>query len=309
MASENEIPQYAPSAPVSNPNCLGNSGANGLNIINPPNVGGGGKDAEVLAGFSMLVDDLSDIDTDRFVVNYDPYEAVAVALAIIMKATAVPKTNPILKGTTITDVECSWSYNAARDGDINSQSIINTGAGADPSLSGAARAYNYTGLSILNVDKSVTITGGDGRTVDNDQKLITFGNYLATGVASPSMLFQLPSALQAIFDALNIKTTKTTQAGHSFNAFGTDQEYMTIAHPASWGESAFTKGSFTGGYKRIYSVTRGGNPLLVDEVLGGDTENQILISNGNNGFTEEFYFYQSEFPERTGEDPTIISKL
>lgn len=308
MANENDIPQYAPSAPSSSGNCLGNSGANGLNIISPPSSGsGGGKDAEVLAGFSMQVDDFSDIDTDRFVVNYSPYAAVAVALSIVAKAIAVAKSNPILKGTTITDVECTWSYNAERDGDINSQSIVNTGAGADPSLLPADRAYDYDTLTITT-DKTVTINGSDGRSSDNDVKSIIFGNYLATGVANPSMLFQLPSAAQAIFDALNIKTTKTSQAGHSFSAFGTDQEYMTIAHPAEWGESAFTKGSFTGGYKRIYSVTRAGSPLLVDEVLGGDTENQIIISNGN-GFSEEFYFYQSEFPERSGNEPTIISKL
>ena len=308
MAENPEIPQYADNPPPANENCGGNGGNNGLNIVSPPQVGGGGgKDAEVLAGFSMLVNDLSDINTDRFEVNYDPYEAVAVSLGIIAKSSTVQKTNPILKGTNIDAVECLWSYNAARDADINAQTLVNSGAGANPTLLATDRGYNYSGLTITD-DASVTVDGTDGRTSDDEVDNIIFGNYIAIGVANPSMLFQLPAAAQAIFDALSDKRIKTTQAGESFNAFGTDQEYMTIAHPESWGDSAFTKGSFTGGYQRIYKVNRGGDDMFVNEVLGGDVELDIVINNGN-GFAENFYFYQSEFPERTGNEPTVISKI
>lgn len=307
MPENPEIPQYADNPPPVNENCGGSGGNNGLNIISPPAVGGGGKDAEVLAGFSMQVNDLSDINTDRFEVNYDPYEAVAVSLGLVAKSSTVQKTNPILKGTTIDAVECLWSYNAARDGDINSQTLVNSGAGADPTLIFSDRGYNYAGLTITD-DATVTVDGTDGRSADNEVDSIIFGNYIAIGVASPSMLFQAPAVVQAIFDALSDKRIKTSQAGQSFNAFGTDQEYMTIAHPASWGESAFTKGSFTGGYQRIFFVNRAGGDLFVNEVLGGDVEQDIVINNGN-GFSENFYFYQSEFPERTGNEPTIISKV
>lgn len=306
MAENPEIPQYADSPPPVNENC-GGAQNNGLNIITPPVVGGGGKDADVLAGFSMLVNDLSDINTDRFEVNYDPYDPVSVALVTIFKAAAVVKTNPILKGTTIDEVDCTWSYNAARDGDINSQTIINTGAGADPTLLFSDRLYDYTGLTITD-DATITLDGTDGRSADDDADSITFGNYIAIGVAEPSMLFQAYTELQNIFDALGDKRIKTTQQGQSFNAFGTDQEYMVIAHPESWGASAFTKGSFTGGYQRIFLVNRAGNDILVNEVLGGDVESDIVIDNGN-GHSENYFFYQSEFPERTGNEPTIISKI
>lgn len=305
MPQEPQIPQYSPNAPVAN-NCV-QSGFTGVNIIPVPPSSGGGKNAEVLAGFSILVNDLSDVDTDRFEVNYDPYEAVAVSLGITAKAATVTKSNPVLKGTTIDEVNCVWSYNAARDGDINSQTLVNTGAGADPTLLATDRNYDYTGLSITD-DANVTVDGTDGRSSDNETDQILFGNYLAIGVSDPSVLFRDPDTdTQAIFDALSDKRVLRSQQNESFNAFGTATEYMVIMHPASWGESEFTKGSFTGGYKRIYLVERAGNNIFVDEILGGDVELDIQIDNGNT-FTENYYLYQSEFPARTGNEPTIISK-
>ena len=139
MAENPEIPQYSPNPPPVNESCGGGSGANGLNIINPPSSGSGGKDAEVLAGFSMAVTDLSDINTDRFEVNYDPYDPVNITQTITAKGGGTTFPNPILKGITIDEINSVWSYNAIREGDINAQTIINTGAGSDPLIDATVR--------------------------------------------------------------------------------------------------------------------------------------------------------------------------
>ena len=303
-----DIPQYAPAPPAINENCLGQGSSNyGLNIIDPPQ-SGAVESIEVTEGFSIGVTDNSSGGANSFEVAYAAYEEVAVALVIVALESAVPKANPVLSGTIIDAVECDWTYNALRDGDIDTQSLVNTGAGADPTLIASDRDYDYAGLT-LTTDSTVTITGSDPISSDNDVEAITFGNYLAVGVADPSLIGQDPDAVrQSIFDALATKTVKTSQAGEAFTAFGTATEYMVIAHPASWGESEFTKGSFTGGYKRIYWVNRGGNDLFVDEILGGDTVIDIDIDNGKNGFTENYFFYMSEYPARTGDQDTIISK-
>ncbi len=307
MACVPQIPQYAQNPPAINTKCGNGTCGGAINTILPPLSGGDGKTTELFEGFSIDIMDLSDVNVDRFEIAYDPYEAVAVALSIIAKALTVIKTNPILAGTIIDAVECDWSYNAVRDGDINAQTLVNSGAGVDPTLIGTDRDYDYSGLTIID-DQTVTIDGTDGRSNDIDVANIIFGNYIAIGISDPSMLFQDPDTdTQAIFDNLASKIVNTSQEGVSFNAFGTDQEYMTIAHPASWGESEFTKGSFTGGYQRIYLVNRAGNNLFVNEVLGGDTPADIDIDNGN-GHIEPYFFYQAEFPARTGEEPTIISK-
>jgi hypothetical protein len=299
-----QTPQYSPNPPAQNPNCGGCN--QGLNIIITPDDNSGGRTTELLEGFSIGITDLSDINVDRFEVAYAPYIAVQVALNTVFKESNVEKTNPILKGTVIDEVVCSWAYNAERDGDINSQTLSNSGAAQDPVLSGTDRNYTYTGLNITG-DETITIVGSDGTSQDSDQDAITFGNYLAFGVSEPSMLFRPTTELQSIFDALSTKTVRTTQSGYSFNAFGTDQEYVVIAYPASWGESQFVKDSFVGGYNRIYLVNRSGNLIFTDEVLQGDTLQDMNVSNGN-GHTEAFIFYQSEYPARTGDKPTVISK-
>jgi len=299
-----QTPQYSPNPPGTNPNCGGCN--QGLNIIITPEVGAGGKNTELIEGFSIGINDLSDINTDRFEISYAPYVDVQVSLNTTFRAASIDKTNPILKGTVIDEVVCSWAYNAERDGDISSQTLSNTGAGQDPVLIGTDRSYTYQSLNITD-DETITILGSDGRSQDSDQDAITFGNYLAFGVSSPSMLFRPTTELQAIFDALATKTIRTTQAGYSFNAFGTDQEYVVIAYPASWGESQFVKDSFVGGYNRIYLVNRLGSPIFTTEVLQDDVLQDMNISNGN-GHTEPFIFYQSEYPARTGEKPTVMSK-
>ena len=309
MADDNfEIPQYGSSPPAVNPNCLGDGcDSSGLNIIVPPPDQGSGRTTELLEGFSIGITDLSDISVDRFEVAYQPYADVAVNLVIVAKAATVIKNNPVLAGTIIDAVECDWTYNAERDGDISSQALVNSGAGSDPVLTGSERDYDYSALTITG-NASVTVQGSDGKTNDSDIDSIVYGNYIAIGVSEPSMLFRDPDTdKQTIFDNLVDKTVATTQQNVSFDAFGTSNEYMVIAYPASWGESEFTKGSFIGGYKRIYLVNRGGSNLFVDEVLGGDTPADINISNGN-GHTEAYFFYESGYPQRDGDTPTIITK-
>ena len=303
------IPKYAKTAPVVNPYNKGLGLGYGLNIVNPPVEGDdNGLPAEVTAGNEITVQDNSNVEKYSFEVSYSPYTDVAVNLTITAKESDVVKSNPVLKGTVIDEINAVWSYNAEADGEISSQTLSDS-FGVNPAVAVGDRSYNYIDVSVSVDDDpvSVTIQGSDGRTSDSDSKSITFGNYIAVGVNDPSLLFESPSALQGIFDGLS-KTIKSSQAGHSFNASGTSTEYMVIMHPASWGESEFTKGSFTGGYKRIHSVTRGGTPMLVDEVLVGDTENAININNGKNDYTEAYYVYMSEYPARTGDKPTVISK-
>jgi hypothetical protein len=299
-----QTPNYNKLSPIApNPNCGG--AGSGVNIILPPSGGsGGGKDAEVLGGVDIAVDDISDTNTDRFVVNLDTYTNVAVSLGI-----DTPASLPVLKGTTITEVDVSWNYNSESDPLIITQLLTNTFNGTDPVLTAGERSANYTGVTIALVDKTVTIQGGDGRTSDSDVKSITFGNLLAIGVTTPSLAFQDPLQAQGVFDALADQRLGTTQQNASFNAFGTASppEYMVIAYPKHYGNSIFTKGTFAGGYIRMIRTLRSGIPTWVTSLDIAEVEIDVDIDNGN-GFTEPYWFYQSEFAARTGDEPTIITK-
>ena len=305
-----QIPVYSQAKPVSQPNCL--LGCSGMNTILPPE-SGLGKTTELLAGFAIGITDLSDAQVDRFKVDWEEYVDVNVALSVVASRLGVDKSLPILKGTEIDKLACTWLYNTERDGDISSQSIDVTTGGSDPdpanpTLNPLDRAYNYTGLSITQ-NASVQIQGSDGISNDSDTENVTFGNYLAIGVVDPSILLADPANIQTLFNALSYKGIKTTHNNVSFDAYGGATEYMLIMYPKAWGLAEFTKGAFTGGYQRIKQTTRSGNKIFTVNLQGGEVEEDVLISNNNpdGAYQEAYYIYQSEFPARTGEKPTIIT--
>lgn len=304
------IPVYSQGKPeAANENCQRCDQGN--QILYPPV--SGDKSTEILAGFSIEVQDLSDANTDRFEVAYSRYTSPLVSQSIIVRISSSPRSIPLLKGTEIDEVESNWSYNSESEPAITTQSLtLVTGAGdsdpANPTLIKTDRDYTYSGVSITE-DASISILGSDGIESDSDVDLITFGNYLAIDVVDPSLLFQSPAGIQAVFDALATKVIRTTQSGYSFDAFGSASEYMLIMYPASWGESVFTKNSFSGGYQRIRLVDRGGSMLFTVNLEVGDVEQDIIVSNNNpdGAFQEPYIVYQSEYTARTGESPTVIT--
>ena len=295
-----QTPQYAPNLP-SKKKC---SDSDGLNVIPILEGVSGGKTAEVLGGFSITSTDLSDASVDRYKVDYTPYVPVTVDLTLVVQSSGGVEAQPVLKGTEIVEINATWAYNAERNGDISTQSIVNSAAGSDPSLTAVARSADYVGLSITEDGESVQITGDDGESSDSDTKAVEFVNYLAIGLVDPTILINDNVDIQAIFDAAADKRKLRTQQNQSFTASGRATEYMVVFHPASWGESAFTKGDFTGGYVRLYYVRRVVESvevdIFVDQILAGDVELPINIDNGNNGYTEPYYAYQSAYPARTG---------
>lgn len=306
-------PVYSQAAPIIN-DCQGGCSGGGNQIVQPPVDQNIGKTTEIIAGFAIAVTDLSDSLVDRFRIDYQQYENVSVNLIITALANSVAKSLPILKGTIIDEVQAIWTYNAARDGDINTQTLDLIPGGSDPdpanpSLGAGDRNHDYTSLAVTE-DASVQVQGGDGQTSDSDTENITFGNHLAIGVYT-NLLFESPNDIQTIFNTLASKQVKRTQNNESFDAYGASDEHMVIMYPKAWGESAFTKGIFSGGYYRLKKVTRLGSPVFTVTLQGGEVEEDITISNNNpdGAHSEEYYIYMSEYPARTGEIPTIITAI
>lgn len=287
------IPKYAKAAPLPNKNCIGCSAGNGF--VYPPFVagpGGGGKVVEVTEGFSIDVDNESDTDTYRFKVSYDPTTVLTASISIVLKALGVTKSQPVLLGIEIDEIIPTWSYNKA----VTSQSLTAIVTNPDPtitfpSITAALRTIDQEDVSITN-NASVTIHGVDGIgfTTANAITQIRFGNYVAWGDSSDK-IGQVTTVLATLFSALS-KTIQTSKA-KALTTTGDANEYFFYAVPKRFGEVTFTKGIFPGGYRRLKSVL-GVLKVVLDP---GDDEEDVLIDNGT-GYTEAYYFYQSEYDNK-----------
>lgn len=242
------------------------------------------KNVVLVEGQDIDIEDLSNSQEIKYQISYDPYIFLSATLVLTARSSGLNQSQPILKGTTVDEVDLSWIYNKP----VTAQSLLNTLGLADPLLLAPARSFTYIGQTITE-DIAFTLTGDDGTSRDggviNLASKIVFGNYFAQAV-SKNLTGALSSSLQALFDGAT-RTAQTSRSGQFFPQ-GIQNEHDIIFWPASWGLGTFTKGIFEGGFVRLKSV--GG--ALQQNLNPGDIEADISLSNGN-GFTEPYYVYQS----------------
>jgi hypothetical protein len=274
--------QYART--MSTPNLCDDCGCedNPFPIVDPVSIGG--KVVEILSSSTISVEDLSDADTYRFRPNYEPYTDLVVNLTLIAKEGVTIRSNPVLKGTIIDNIELDWTYNK----DIATQTLTDTGVLSDPTLIAADRSYDFSGISVTS-NITLTISGNDGNgepgSVDSDAASITFGNYLVLGI-SADLTGELVTTLTALIAGFT-KTIKTSRS-HSYNATGGVNEHHIVGYPKAFGLGTFKKGIFEGGYVRLKKV----GTVLKVELLEGDVEEDISVTN-DKGYAEAYYFYMS----------------
>ena len=288
-------PPYSKAKYVTNPNCV--SGESTPIYVPPPT--GYEKSVEILPGEDILVEDLSDNETWRFKVSYNPYTALAVDLAMSAYSGNVLQSMPVLKGKVVDRVVLGWAYNKA----VTSQYV--THQGVDTDVLNTERTYEYSALNITANDQ-FSITGDDGSGqaggIATDSVSITFGNYQIWGDYT-SMLNRPSSEISSMIDNLANKGSKVkTSRANQIYATGGANRYFLIIYPASWGEATFKKGIFEGGFFRLKSV----NGTLVRTVPDGESEAPINWTN-EEGYTEEVFVYQSLY-DNTADDvePIII---
>ncbi len=274
------IPPYNESSAPQRPHCVTCDDPLG-DIIQSQ---GQSKNVVLIEGQDIDIEDLSNSQEVKYQISYDPYIFLSGTLVLTPRSSGLNQSQPILKGTTIDEVELSWIYNKP----VTAQSLQNTLGLANPSLLAPDRSFTYTGQTITE-DITFTLTGDDGTGRDggviNQLAKIAFGNYFAQ-TTSINLVGAASGVLQALFNAA-AKTIKTNRVGQFFPQ-GIQNEHDIIFWPASWGLGTFTKGIFEGGFVRLKSV--GG--ILQQNLNPGDVEADISLSNGN-GFTEPYYVYQS----------------
>lgn len=248
--------------------------------------GNGAGSTEILAGDSILVEDLSDSVTDRFRVSYAPYIAASTELIVIAKEVGVTRSNPILKGTVIDEADLSWVNNKV----MASQALNNNVSLVPPSLSPGDTSFNYTIQNIQN-NSIFTITVNDGEglpgSIAIDTVSIIFGNNFIIGndISRDGL-----SASSAITMANGMtKMVKTNRLQTYFATGGVNQHHYVI-YPKAWGLGTFTKGIFTGGYVRLKNVSG----VMKSVLEGGDMEIDFLLTNSK-GYQEAYYIYMSLF--------------
>lgn len=241
------------------------------------------KEVILVEGPGIAIQDQSDATKYKFRISTTVIETLSVTLTLVAKAASVTKTNPILQGTVIDELNLSWVYNNP----IVSQTL--TSPLADPILTEVEVDYDYTGQNITT-GISLTIQGNDGLaqpgSIASDTKSITFGNYMYIGVGA-SQILEAYSGLEAFIEAMTpeIKTTRNK----TFYPTADQYEYQFVAYPKAWGLGTFQKNVGPGGFLRLKKV----GPILKAELGIGDVETDIMITNSA-GHTEAYYVYQSE---------------
>lgn len=268
----------------------------GGDLIYPAGGAGAAKELELIGGTNIVVTDLSSSAIDRFRIDYSPNTAVDVELTLIAKELTVAKSNPILKGTVIDEVELSWTINKA----VSAQTLTNGGGLIAPTLAPADRAYEYTEQEIEG-NITFTLFGEDGLgSDDSDQASITFGNNFIVG-HDVDLSGGATSILVTAADSMT-KTVKTARTQTYYATGGVNQHHYVL-YPKAWGLGTFTKGIFTGGYVRLKSV--GGT--LKTELSDADVEADILITN-EKGYSEAYYVYMSLYDnQEDAVTPFVIS--
>lgn len=297
-----QTPRYAKPAPLPNKKCLSCGGDKGF--VYPPLVsggGGGGLVTEVLPGDDISVDNLSDSDTYRFRVNYNPDVALTSTLDLILKSAGVVKAQPVLQGVVIDEIKSDWTYNKS----IASQALTFTVQSPDvaipaPSLNAGERTKTVSSVSVTK-DASVKIHGDDGNgSISETTKPISFGNYVAFGHGADK-IGAAASTVQALYDALS-KEVKTNRV-KTLSTTGGPNEYFFYLVPKRFGDVTFTKGIFQGGYFKLNNVAG-----VLKKVLDpGDVVLDIVLSNGA-GFSEAYDVWQSLYDNKNDEvTPTYAS--
>lgn len=267
--------------------CSGDPNKNVIPVFYNGSVGYSGSEGQknviVSAGFGISVEDQSDSEAFRFEVSTLNYTPLTISLSLLAKESSVSKSNPVLKGTVIDEVDLSWEYNKT----ILSQLMSNSASVVNPTLAKIDREKVLSGLTI-NANASFTIQGNDGagrtESIVSDTKAIQFGNYLFLGVGS-SKLNSAVSSIESFIEAMP-KTIKTSRA-HTYYATGGSNEKHFVAYPKSFGLGVFTKLSFQGGYVRLKNVA---GTLVFD--AGENPETDIIITN-EKGYAEAYYIYES----------------
>jgi hypothetical protein len=255
------------------------------------------KNVVITESPNATVTDLSDTETWKFQVGTEDFIDLVAALSLTARAATVIKTNPVLKGTVIDELNFTWTYNK----DVTSQTLTNNGGLTPPTLGPSDRLYNYNGLS-LSSDIDFTLQGNDGLgqtgSVDSDVKSVIFGNFMWLGHGA-SRLGTSAASLESFLEALGTSQVKTSRA-HTYYATGGTNQHHFVAYPKAWGLGTFTKGVFEGGYVRIFNV---GGTI----VSSGTPESDIIITN-QAGYAEAYYVYQSLYDNQNDPvTPFVIS--
>jgi hypothetical protein len=292
------IPVYVQNPPLVNENCESCGDPNqgfyesGVNY---------GKTTELIAGTNITIVDISDSNVDRFIVNAVAAEQLTVALTLTAKAASVVKTNPVLFGTIIDEVQLDWAYNNA----IASQNLTNNGGITPPILAPADVQHIYTGQAITD-GITFTIAGDDGLgngsiSQAQDSRSITFGNYRVWGVGErydydkdniPNLhpYSALKTFLEDLITSSGTKELSTTRVKTIYGEGGT-LEHFYYFYPKSWGYATFTKNNFQGGFLRLKRNASNEIEPATNFSSADAGEQDILISNGLD--EEPFMVYMS----------------
>ena len=172
MSNINPVtPEYSQARPVENDGCVGCDTGNNQNFYTPATAG---NSTELFEGTQIDITDQSITGVDRFTVAHVPIVSLGVVLSLVAKVSTSPQSFPILKGTTVDEVNLTWVYTP---NSVASQTLTNDGALTPPTLGTGDRAHDYTSQTITD-DVDFTIDGDDGLgngddSTDSDIKGVT----------------------------------------------------------------------------------------------------------------------------------------
>ena len=247
---------------------------------------GGTVTHELIAGNDILIEDFSDANNLKHRISYDPFISLTTSLSVSAYVLGALQSSIVLKGVVVDETRSAWTYNK---GVVASQTL-DEGAGA-VTVPLADRAKITTSLSITS-DLTYTVEGDDGQgnigSVASDSDSLLFGNYMIWGDYT-NMTNQPVSQIPTLIADLASKNTevKITRFKDVF-ATGLVNRKFFVIYPAVWGEAIFTKSGFEGGFIRLKNEAG----TLVQTVI--TSESPITWTN-EEGYTEEFYIYQSVY--------------
>ena len=294
------IPVYAQDPPLADENCEACGDPNQSFYESGVSYG---KTTELIAGTNVTIVDLSDSNVDRFIVNAVAAEQLIVALTLIAKAASVVKSNPVLFGEVIDEVQLDWAYNNPSASMV--QNLTNNGGLTPPVLAYDDVQHIYNGQSIQD-GITFTIAGDDGlgngpESQAQDSASISFGNYRVWGVGErydydkdnfPNLhtYAELQTFLENILTSTGTKEVSGSRVKTLYGE-GTTLEHFYYFYPKSWGFSTFTKNNFQGGFVRLKrNASNEIEPATNFSSLDAG-EQDILINNGL--ASEAFMVYMS----------------
>ncbi len=275
-----------------------------------------GKITEILAGSEIQVTNLSDTIVDRFLVDHVPAEQLSVGLTLVDKEATVERTNPVLWGRTIDEIQLDWVYNHT----ITTQTLTNNGGLTPPVLGPNDVQHIYTGQAIQNTDVDFTIAGDDGGnfgslSLASDIEGIEFGNYRVWGVgerydynkASAPDLWDdndLITFLEDLLTTSGTKELKTVRVKTNLFGEGGELEHFYYFYPKRWGFATFEKYNFVGGLVRLKRNAADKIEPATDFYAYDAGEQDIMIDNGV--ATDAFLVYMSVNDQQDDDTEPIL---